>query len=251
MSRNTIVTLRPSAEATARLIWLPHAGGSAAFYHELSGLLPDSIECRAVEYPGRGRRFGQPFAKDLMAVVGEIAAAFAALPADLPIVLFGHSMGALIGFELCRQLRSTGSKLLPKLLIVSACEPLHVKRVLPLLHVLPDNELVAELMALSGETSAGDLAKDLISINLPVIRSDLTMGETHRFIPYSLPRQEVAVYAGTQDKVVRLETLKHWRLLCGGVETFRNFDGGHFYMLEQRPTFIAKLSEDIFAAAGD
>lgn len=248
MVRNEIVTLRSAQEGRATLVWLPHAGGSAAFFQELSNGLPDCIECLAVEYSGRGRRFREPPVNDLTTLVGQIARAFGALRQDRPIIVFGHSMGARVGFELCRHLRSMGSQVLPKLLVVSACEPLHVERALPMLHRLPDDALVEVLMTMSEETPTSGSAKDLILGNLSVIRSDLALGEMHRFIPFPPLDQNLAVYGGAYDNAVRSETLDLWKRLSTGTTSFRNFEGGHFYMLQYPAEFLEQLSADIIAA---
>lgn len=248
MIKRTFQTLKSSIEAKATLIWLPHAGGSAAFFHKLSEGLPDSIECLAAEYPGRGRRITEPLSDDLMGIVYEISSAFGDLSDSRPIILFGHSLGARIGFEVCRHLRFVGSAVLPKLLIVSASEPPHVERMLPLFHRLPEGELVGMLVEMGGGGAvSAELAQELIWANLNVIRTDLRMGEMHRFIPTFKPNQNLTVYSGSQDAMVRRDVLDQWRRLFGGTTNFREFEGGHFYMHERQIEFLEKLRKDIMA----
>lgn len=251
MKKDIIVRLTSRMSAKATLIWLPHSGGSAAFFQELSDALPDNIQCLAAEYPGRGRRFGERLTSDIGTIVEEIASALAALPKKNPVILFGHSLGARVGFEVCRHLRCIGSETQPKLLVVSACEPLHVERVLPLLHRLTDDELVDILTTLNAGTSSAGLAKELLLINLKMIRSDLTLGETHRFTPLPRPDQNLAVYAGSQDTLVRHDTLGRWQDLSSAPTAFSTFDGGHFYMLQRPMEFLARLTQDIFEALND
>jgi len=248
MAYRGLVTLKLAPEAKATLVWLPHAGGSAAFYQALSDSLPNDIECFAAEYPGRGRRRGEPPSSNLESLVRDVAASFDAIPSSKPIIVFGHSMGARIGFELCRHLQNTKRRNFPTLLIVSACEPLHLPRALPLFHGLPDDELTDLLMFMSDETSTTGLERELLLVNLNVIRSDLSIGETHRFTPYPPPCLDLAVYGGTKDPVVRLSTLTHWRLLSTGSTTFKEFDGGHFYMLQRAEEFLDQLVQDVLKA---
>ena len=251
MTNNVLITLRSSPSAAATLLWLPHAGGSAAFFQDFSNALPERIECLAVEYPGRGRRFREPVRSSFTSLVGEIAEAYAEISQDRTVVLFGHSMGAAVAFEVCRRLLAMNAGVPPKRLIVSACEPLHVESTMPLLHKLPDDELVDILMTMDSEASLGELTKELLLINLKTIRADLTLGETHRFTPFSPPHQRLVVYNGTGDSLVRPDILSRWGELSSGTTTFRNFDGGHFYMLRRSAEFIAALSEDIFGAVQD
>ncbi|TGX48670.1 thioesterase [Sphingomonas gei] len=248
MAQHSIVTLKHHPDARVALMWLPHSGGSAAYFQELSNALPDSIECLAAEYPGRGRRFREPLCSDLAALIRDIAAAYASLPKNRPVIMFGHSLGALVGFELCRYLGSIGPALRPKLLVVSACEPPHIERSRPLLHKLPDDELVDTLIGMSGETFVSELAKDLMLINLKVIRSDLTLGETHRFSPLPTLGGDLAVYGGTRDNVVRHSTLAQWKDLSSGSLKLRDFEGGHFYMQDLSDEFVVQLSHDVLSA---
>jgi surfactin synthase thioesterase subunit len=248
MKQHIIVKLTASTHAKATLIWLAHSGGSAAFFQELSSLLPDSIECLAVEYPGRGRRFREALVSDFATIVEETASALAALPRKNPIILFGHSLGGRVGFEVCRRLRAIGSQIQPTLLVVSACDPPHVERVLPLLCRLPDDQLVNALLELNGGTSMGEVERELLLVNLKLIRSDLTLGETHRFTLPPVSNQNLAVYAGRQDTVVRHDTLPRWQELSSVPVTFSSFEGGHFYMLQSSAEFLARLTHDIFEA---
>lgn len=130
---------------------------------------------------------------------------------------------------------------------MSACEPLHVRSVRPLLHQLPDEQLIDTLMDMSGETLASEFARELMLVNLKVIRSDLTLSETYYFSPLPTLDEDIAVYGGTRDSAVRQSTLAQWKHLSNGSTIFRDFEEGHFYMLERMAEFIAQLGQDILS----
>ncbi|WP_193751759.1 thioesterase II family protein [Sphingomonas sanguinis] len=102
-------------------------------------------------------------------------------------------------------------------------------------------------MDMSGETLASEFARELMLVNLKVIRSDLTLSETYYFSPLPTLDEDIAVYGGTRDSAVRQSTLAQWKHLSNGSTIFRDFEGGHFYMLERMAEFIAQLGQDILS----
>jgi surfactin synthase thioesterase subunit len=244
MAANTMVALSSNREAPVTLVWLPHAGGSAAHFQELSSVLPDRIESVAVEYPGRGRRCREPLCSDLMRIADEVASSLFTRR-NKPYVLFGHSMGASVGFEVCRLLRSAGAEFLPKLLIVSSCAPPHLPSDLPLLHRLPDAELVQAIMSMEGMAAAGGNAEELLHLRLPVMRSDLAACELHRFLPVPRLDRNIAIYCGVGDSMIPHQRLPEWGKLTSGTSIVHCFGGGHFYMMEHPSDFVARLGEDV------
>src|SRR3954463_501070 len=98
---------RPVARPRLRLVCLPYAGGSASIYHGWASELDDDVELVAVQLPGRGPRLREAPFTQMEALLGALVEAMAPLD-DAPFALFGHSMGALVGFELARWLRAQG-----------------------------------------------------------------------------------------------------------------------------------------------
>ena len=89
-------------DAAMRLICLPHAGGGASSFHPLAALLPRDIEMLTVQLPGRESRLSEPPFRRMAPLVDALTDAIAPLLDDKPYALFGHSMGALIAYELGR-----------------------------------------------------------------------------------------------------------------------------------------------------
>ncbi|MER5387223.1 alpha/beta fold hydrolase, partial [Streptomyces sp. NPDC002688] len=103
-------------QGVPRLLCLPHAGGSASFYHPLARRLGADVETLAVQYPGRQDRRTEEPVTDIGRLAGHVVAALDAED-DRPLALFGHSMGAVVAFETARQLSAAGRP--PAVLIVS------------------------------------------------------------------------------------------------------------------------------------
>src|SRR4051794_36920377 len=95
----------PRPDARRRLFCLPHAGGGAAAFRRWADGMAAAVEVVAVQPPGRETRFREPPFTDWRSLVVSLADA---LPADRPFALFGHSLGALLAFELARELRRRG-----------------------------------------------------------------------------------------------------------------------------------------------
>jgi medium-chain acyl-[acyl-carrier-protein] hydrolase len=95
-----IVRPRPNPAASLRLFCLPYAGGGASVYRAWAGLLPAEIELCVIQLPGREQRIGEPAYTSMPDLVAALAEQLAPWAADLPYALFGHSLGALVAYEL-------------------------------------------------------------------------------------------------------------------------------------------------------
>src|SRR5215207_163972 len=98
---------QPNSRASVRLFCFPYAGGDAQVYRAWSRHLPPSVEVLAARLPGRGPRIKEAPFRDLAPLIVAVASAVAPY-LDRPFAFFGHSMGALISFELARLLRERG-----------------------------------------------------------------------------------------------------------------------------------------------
>lgn len=113
-------TFSRRTHARARLICFPHAGGAAGGYRGWALDAPWDVEVSAVQYPGRGDRFGEHPAADMTSLVDDVVAGLLrehTADALATTVLFGHSMGAAVAYETARRLAVTGRP--PAALVVS------------------------------------------------------------------------------------------------------------------------------------
>lgn len=228
---------RSRPQATARLICLPHAGGAASFFSDWGHHLPESIELVAIQYPGRQERLDDPMICRMADLTDALVQVMPAV-LDRPYVLFGHSMGAAVGHELCvslmqRQLR------LPERLIVSAREaPQHNQG--------GDLHRAAEPIFCERLISLGNTPPELLQseewrkLMLPVIRNDYQLIET--YVPTSLHRTlpiPLSAFAGNKDSELTIEQAADWSSLTSKSFQLRVFEGGHFYLCEHRAAVIA------------
>ncbi|MDH6113684.1 pyochelin biosynthetic protein PchC [Kitasatospora sp. MAP12-15] len=229
----------PAPGAEVRLVCLPHAGGSASFYVPASRALSPAVDVLAVQYPGRQDRHAEAPLDDLDTLAGRICAAL--LPwTDLPLALFGHSMGAVLAFEVARRLETHGVRL--RQLLVSGRRP-------PCLpergrtHLLPDDRLLADLRSMDGTAAQLLDDEELMRLLLPVLRADYRAVETHRYragAPLSCP---ITVLTGDRDPKVSVEEACRWSEHTSADFELQVLPGGHFYLTEQLPAVLATITE--------
>jgi len=238
----TVTCPRPSARL--RLFCLPFAGGGASRYREWPKYLPEDVEVVPIQLPGRENRFCEP-AIDSVGVLADRVADGLSDYLDRPFALFGHSMGALIAFELARLLRR--GSLEPVHLFASGCRAPHMPSRSPNRHGLPDSEFVAALRNLNGIPP--DLLEnpEFIDLLLPMIRSDFKLAETYRFrpdVPLCCP---ISVFGGRQDDEVTDRDLEAWSHHTTGRFEVHLLAGDHFFVNSSRPALLRLVSSKISA----
>lgn len=238
---------RPSERAKIRLFCLPYGGGGAAVFREWPRELWPEIEVWHVQLPGREARHREPLMTSIDVLVRPLADAV--LPqlaqSDLPFAIFGHSMGALIGFELARALRRLRAPS-PAHLFFSARRAPHVPdRYVPL-HNLPDPDLVEGLSRrYNGLPRAVLESADLMRMFVPIVRADLTMIETYAYVPEVPFACPISAFGGLEDGAVTRDDLAAWGDHTSGSFTLRMVAGGHFFLQSDRPRLLASLSADL------
>lgn len=220
---------RVTPEAPWRLYCFSHAGGSAADYLPWYSALAPSIELCAVQLPGRGTRMAEPAQADLATVLHGIAQALAAADDDRPFAFFGHSLGALLAFEVTRLCRQRGQRL-PAQLFVSACNAPACCTLQPPLHQLNDAQLLAHLQTYNGTPASLFANQELLGLVLPTLRADFTLVGNYTYAPQPPLPVPISVLAGRADPHVRADELAGWadETVAGCNQHW--FDGDHFFI---------------------
>lgn len=219
---------KPNPGAAVRLFCFPYSGAAASIYYPWAEMLPPSIEVCPVQLPGHGTRLREPLATRLTPQVEALAAGLA--PAcDRPFAFFGHSMGALLSFELARHLRRQG-KPGPIHLFVSGHGAPHLPDRNPPLHQLPDDQFVAKLRELNGTPEEVLRHAELLQLLTPILRADFAVCETYVYQPEPPLDCPISAYGGLGDGYVNREELAAWQEQTTGRFSLRMFPGDHFYL---------------------
>ncbi|MFD0025921.1 thioesterase II family protein [Streptomyces sp. NPDC058382] len=234
---NWIRCFRPAPDAGAQLLCFPHAGGSASSYHPLAAEVAGSVEAQVVQYPGRHDRLAEPFAERLGDVVDAV---LASLPASggRPLMLFGHSMGALLAFETARRLSAEGRP--PATLFVSGSEAPSLPRPARLPDPPSDTDLIGEMRLLSGTDEELLTHPEILQLALPPLRADYAMLSARTYVPGPPLRCPVVALTGDSDPRVSLEGVQAWERETDGPFERHVLPGGHFFLSDHLPR-VAEL----------
>ena len=230
---------RPVASPRVRLICIPYAGGSAAAFRNWPARLPADVEMLAVQLPGRGARIGEPLLRRLDRVVEEIGAAIP--DARVPTVLFGHSMGGLTAFMLCRWLRAQGRPLPSHLIVSGRRAPQHGESEPPA-HMLPDAALIAKLRRYGGTPDVLLREPELMELMLPIIRADFEVIASFRHVPEAPLGIPVVALAGQQDTTAPPRVVEGWREHTSADFSLHLFPGSHFFVHSDEPAVLSLVS---------
>ncbi|MBB5867837.1 surfactin synthase thioesterase subunit [Allocatelliglobosispora scoriae] len=226
---------RPDPDAAVRLLCLPHAGGGASSYRAWRAAFPPGVDVLPLQLTGRETRRREPHSID----IGEIASAVAAY-ADRPYALFGLSMGARIAFETARELRHRRFPPPIGLYVAAALPPDAPDPLVGRLAVLPDDELLTELIGWGGMPAAILAETELLAMILPVLRADLrwlAAAVHRRQEPLEIP---IVAFAGEDDPSVRPAQLIGWADHTLGTFDLHTLPGSHFAVHED-PAAVARV----------
>ena len=233
----------PRPGARLRLLLIPHAGGGASAFRGWAEALPPEVEGCTVQLPGRENRMGEPAFDRLPALVEALAGALERWR-DLPYAVLGHSNGALIGFELARHARRTGTPG-PVHLFASGRRAPHLPSRLRDVHQLPQDELVAELAELGGMPREVLEHPELLALLVPLLRADMALTETYDHRDEPPLDTPITAMTGTEDPKVSLDEAEAWGRHTSGGFRLHTFPGDHFYLFSGRDRVIATLSADL------
>ena len=241
---------RPNPSATLRLFCFPYAGVGASAYRTWHTAFPANVELNLVQPPGREGRWSE---KPLNRVADLAASAADALVPALsrPFAFFGHSLGALVSFEVARELRRRGQPM-PLHLFVSAHRAPQLANPHPPLRGLSDSEFVTQLCEQYGGIPQAVLDdRDLLDLMLPCLRADFNAFETYTYVDGTPMPCGISAFGGRQDRRVREFELDGWRQQTRGAFKLTMFDGNHFFLQSSCDALLAAVAADLeMIAAG-
>jgi medium-chain acyl-[acyl-carrier-protein] hydrolase len=231
-----------SNDATLRLFCFPYAGGGASIYRGWSAPLP-MVELLPVQLPGRETRLKEaPYsnARSLLRAMGQ-----ALLPYfDRPFCFFGHSMGALLAFELAREIRREYA-LSPRHIFVSGRRAPAVPLQNKIIHNLPQKDFIEKLRELNGTLPAALEHLELVQLLLPMLKADFAICETYEYKPEEPLNCGISAFGGLDDAHVKREHMEGWREQTTGEFKLRMLPGNHFFLHESQQVLLQILFREL------
>ena len=227
---------------------LPYAGSGAAAYRPWLGQLPANVELNLVQLPGRETRLREAPYTRLAALVDDLGSAIEAV-LDRPYAIFGHSMGALISFELVRELRRRGAPMPLSLFVSGRRAPQLPDPELPL-HELPDDRFVTEMeRRYNGIPQIIRDDAELMQLFLPTLRADFEVIETYSYVDESPLACPIVALGGQHDSQASSAELLAWQAQTSAGFSMHLLPGDHFYLQQQRAALIDEITGILDAEA--
>ncbi|MFZ6658978.1 thioesterase II family protein [Undibacterium sp. TJN19] len=240
---------RPKPKAQYRLFCFPYAGGSATAYMAWEDLLPDNIELVAIQPPGRANRLSEGLLTSVDDMAGQIAR-FIPQWLDRPYMMYGHSLGAAVSFELLHVLKEKNLPM-PFRYFCGARRAPHYSPRIPPIHNYPLDKFKSELKSLNGTPEIILNNADLMEIFVPILRTDFKAAYIYHRAPDVKLDCAVSIFGGALDDKVTKEDLVGWQDHFQKKADFRVFDGGHFFMDENKDLVLNAICEGMQTTSPD
>jgi surfactin synthase thioesterase subunit len=233
------------SDGGVRLLCLPYAGAGASAFHSWAEHAGAGLELWLGLLPGREGRIAEPPATCVEELAEGLAGALAELD-ERPLAIFGHSFGALVGYELVRALRRRGGPT-PRHLFVSGM-------VAPQLLVpgppLTDGEILDELRAMGATPEPVLSHPELMELVMPALRADFHAVQRYAWRaepPIALP---ITSLGGLDDPSVSEAALAAWQVQTRGPFTSRRWPGRHHYLHDVTAELVAMIAGALGVAGG-
>lgn len=235
--------VKPRPQARLRLFCFPYSGGGATAFRKWSDGLPDTIEVCPVQWPGRETRLQEPPFTRIAPLVQ--ATAQALLPhLDKPFAFFGHSVGALVGFELARLLRRQHG-LRPVHLFASAHGAPQRPDPDPPAHALPEPDFIREVQRYNGTPQVVLENPELRRVFIPILRADFAVNETYTYTDEAPLDCPISAFGGSQDWKGSYADLEAWREQTSARFSVRIFPGDHFFLQSAQPLVLEAIAQEL------
>lgn len=236
---------RPSG---THLFCFPYAGGSISALRPLAEHLSLGVDVRIASLPGRGGRFTERPVKQLSTLVSALADAIEQTQPER-FVLYGHSMGGILGFEIARELRRREFTP-PMALVVSGVSapdfferPEDKHR-----YNLPHDAFIEYLQTLEGTPEEFFEHPELMEMMLPVLRADFEICDTYRYRPESPLDVPIRALFGRDDHSAGKKRMQAWSAHTHASFNLTEHEGGHFFVNHQWPLVGRVLNEILVTA---
>jgi len=236
-----LINSKPNRRASVRLFCFPYAGGGNSIFRSWQQSVPDTIEVCPVQLPGRDSRITEPPCAEMNQLI-RLAGQALAPYLDMPFALFGHSMGALISFELARYTRREFNAQ-PVHLFASGHRSPQARNDLVDLKLF--DSALPEVLGRNGTSREALEDPEFVELVLPILRADLDLCKSYVYLPeppFSFP---ITAFGGLDDDGVPRHSIEGWREHTTGPFSLRMLPGDHFFLNTSRLPLLEAISKEL------
>jgi len=236
----------PNPGAKIRLFCLPFAGGGASAYRQWSKHFGSEIEVCPIQLPGRENRFSEPAITNAQQLAQQLANQLQ-MYANKPFAIYGHSMGALLTFELTRVLQRQGLPM-PEALFLGAHRAPHRPPKRQPMHTLSDDAFIQKLQTFGGFPDEVLASKELVEFLLPTLRADFTLCDRYAFEVDDAPLEcPLYLFAGEFDDEVQPEDMTDWQIHSAQQSQLHILPGGHFFLRSHLDQLVERMRHSLLS----
>lgn len=226
--------------AQLRLFCFHYAGGNAGVFRAWRAELDPRVELVSIQLPGRGQRFNEPLLHTVdqvvQAVLGEIVPYL-----DIPYALLGHSVGAMLAYEVACALQTHCTPAARELIVSGARAP-QIPRREPPVSCASDAVLIERVRGYRSMPEETLESPELMELLLPMLRADFAVHESYTKPPHEPLHCPVTALGGKDDEWVTEQDLSAWGGTTRGGFEWHRFEGGHFFIDTSRPAVLGRLN---------
>jgi medium-chain acyl-[acyl-carrier-protein] hydrolase len=233
----------PLTTSNIRLFCFPYAGGGTHIFRDWHNKLPHVIKVCPIQLTGREERISEPFYVSMPELIETMSKELEPY-LHSPFAIFGHSMGAKIGFEFARAVRRKYELEPIHLFVSGASAPQMPNLTVPIYH-LPYTKFIDALNNINGTPHAVLQNAELMEILMPRLRADFELIETYKYVAECTLTCPITALGGLQDSRVSKEQLEGWREQTVGDFHLRMMSGDHFYIASSQFTLLQLIAKQL------
>ncbi|TDF41781.1 thioesterase [Alteromonadaceae bacterium M269] len=236
---------KSGAKDDGSVICFSFAGGGANSFCDWGSYLPANIGLYAVRLPGRETRMNEEPHNSLSDLLDELSNDnhFKQLISK-PLFLYGHSLGALIAYELACRLKLLSNPNLLSLIVSGRVAPqCALNR--PPIHNLSDKEFIGSLKSLGGTPEEVLSDEKLMNVLIPILRADFSINENYVYRDREKLSCNISAFGGLVDSEVTRAQMNQWKEVTDGNLNVRMIPGDHFFIRSAKTLFLRMLSIEI------
>lgn len=231
--------VKPVTNPRVRVFCFPFAGGSVNTYFSWKEEFVDDVELVLVQPPGRGARILEKAHESMQDYISELLK-HPDYMTDVPYILFGHSLGARVAFELASQLIDKNCPA-PVSLVASGSRAPHTNNRNAPTFDLPEDEFVHEIIRLNGTPIEITQNEEMMSLVLPVLRADIKVAETYLAEKHAMPFP-IVVFSGDSDPSINDEEVQAWQELSEFEVEMNMLPGDHFFINQHGKVLTERIA---------